>query len=159
MSDRMTILVPIRYPLTDESTRTLDEAGRIAAEHEDADVVVVHVDRFQHNEATGTVELSHAISAVLDDVHADVVTRRGFFVEEVILEEAEALEADVIVVGAKQTPLWRRLLRRLLGDDPAIGSYLEAETDDDVEVVEIDAETPTPKTEAESEAGDRTASD
>lgn len=140
MSDRTTVLVPIRYPLTDESARTLDAAGRIAADHDDVEVVVVHVDRFQNNEDTETGELTRAIRAVLDDVDTAVITRRGFFVEEVLLEEAQALEADVIVVGASQTARWRRLLRRLLGNDPAVGTYLRQETSDDVEVVEVDAD-------------------
>ena len=139
MGDRRTVLVPIRYPLTDDSARTLDEAGRIARA-DDAEVVVVHVDRFQHDEATETTELTRAIAAVLDDVNAAAITRRGFFVEEVLLEEAEALEADVIVVGASQTPRWRRLLRRLLGDEPAVGAYLRQRTADGVEVVEVGAD-------------------
>lgn len=140
MSDRTTVLVPIRYPLTDESARTLDAAGGIAADHDDVEVVVVHVDRFQNNEDTETAELSRAIRAVLDDVDTAVITRRGFFVEEVLLEEAQALEADVIVVGASRRARWRRVVRRLLGNDPAVGTYLRQETPDDVEVVEIDAE-------------------
>lgn len=149
MSDRTTVLVPIRYPLTDESARTLDAAGDIAADHDDVEVVVVHVDRFQNNETTETTELTRAIRAVLDDVDTAVITRRGFFVEEVLLEEAEVLEADVVVVGASRTARWRRLLRRLLGNDPAVGTYLRQETDDDVEVVEVDADA---KTDANADA-------
>lgn len=137
MGDRTTVLVPIRYPLTAESARTLDEAGRIARA-DDAEVVAIHIDRFQHDEATGTTELTHAIAAVLGDVEAAAITRRGFFVEELLLEEAEARDVDVIVVGASQTPWWRRLLRRLLGDDPAVGTYLRQRTADGVEVVEVD---------------------
>lgn len=133
-----TILVPIRYPLTDDSARTLAEAGRIADEQSPVELVVIHVDRFQNNEATKAVELTRAISSVLDDVDAGVVTRRGFFVEEVILEEAEVLEADVVVLGADGTPRWRRLFRRVLGNDPAVGAYLRDELTDDVEIVEID---------------------
>lgn len=140
MTEQTTILVPIRYPLTAASARTLREAGRIAREREPAELLAIHVDLFQHNGDTGKRELSRAVAAVLDDVEVGVITRRGFFVEEVLLEEAQALEADVIVVGASRRARWRRLIRRLLGNDPAVGTYLRQETPDDVEVVEIDSD-------------------
>lgn len=141
MTETTTVLVPIRYPLTDASARTLDEAARRAAAEPDAQLLVLHVDPLQGNAKTRASDLYHAVASHVGGVDTEVLTRRGFFVEEVILEEAEANRADVVVVGADQSATWRRLLRRLLRNDPAIGSYLRAETDEETAVVEVDATT------------------
>jgi nucleotide-binding universal stress UspA family protein len=138
MTDLTTILVPIRYPLTDESTRTLEVACDLAREEPKAELLVLHVDPFQSDEKTRLSDLRRAISTHTDGVSTEVITRRGFFVEEVILEEVEARAADVVVVGADRTPRWRRLLRRLLGNDPAIGPYLRTRIGEDTRIVEVD---------------------
>lgn len=144
MTDNTTVLVPIRYPLNEESARTLAAAGQLAQQHSPADLLVLHVNLFQTNENIQTEELTRAISSVLDDVNANVITRRGFFVEETILEETEELDADFVVVGVDQTTIWRRLIRRVLGNVPAISSYLRANETTGVEVVEVDMETKIP---------------
>lgn len=138
MTGKTTVLVPIRYPLTDASARTLAVAGRLAGERTPADLVALHVNLFQTDECVRTGELTGAISSVLDGVDAGVVTRRGFLVEEVILEEAEGRGADLVVVGADRRSLWRRLLGRVTRDDPAVGSFLRENAADGVEVVEVD---------------------
>lgn len=138
-----TILVPIRYPIGDASARTLVEAGRLAEERSPATLVALHVNLIQYDEGYRTQEMTSAISAVLEDVEAAVVTRRGFIVEEVILEEADQLGADVVVLGANRRSRWRRLLRRLTGNDPDIGSYLRTNTDAGIDVVEIDTQSET----------------
>lgn len=145
MTGHTKILVPIRYPLHDESARTLAAAGRLAQHHAPADIFVLHVNLFQTNENIQTAELTQAISSVLDDVTASVITRRGFFIEEIILEEAEDLAADVIVVGAEKNAVWRRLLRRLFGNEPVVSSYLEDHVTGQMEVIKVDGTaTPSP---------------
>lgn len=136
-TDDSTILVPIRYPIGDASARTLVEAGRLAEARSPATLVALHVNLIQYDEGYRAQELTSAISSVLEDVDAAVVTRRGFIVEEVILEEADQLGADV-VLGANRRSRWRRLLRRLTGNDPDIGSYLRTNSAADIDVVEID---------------------
>lgn len=148
MAEHTKILVPIRYPLNDESSRTLATAGRLAQHYAPANVFVLRVNLFQTNENIQTVELTQAISSVLDDVPASVITRRGFFIEEIILEEAENLDVDVIVVGAEKKAVWRRLVRRLLGNDPAVSSYLEAHVTEQMEVIEVDRTITPPPVEA-----------
>lgn len=138
MTKQTRILVPIRYPLNDESARTLASAGRLAQQHAPAEIFVLHVNLFQTDENIQTEELTRAISSVLDDVTASVITRRGFFVEEVIADEAEGLDADIIVVGAEKQAIWRRFLRRLLSTEPAVSAYLEDNVTDQVEVIEVD---------------------
>lgn len=146
MSENTVILVPIRYPLTDESSRTLAMAGRLAEERRPAEVRVLHVNLLQYNGDVQTVELTRAISSVLDGVEASVTTRRGFLVEEVILEEAAGAGADVIVVGTDRDTLWRRLVRRLIGNEPRIGAYLDENAPRGTDVVEVDTATDTPAT-------------
>lgn len=145
MTGKTTILVPIRYPLTDASARTLAVAGRLAAERTPADLVALHVNLFQVDERVQTGELTDAISNVLEGVDANVVTRRGFFVEEIILEELEGLGADLVVVGADRRSLWRRLLGRLTRDDPVVGPFLRSNAADGVEVVEVDTAAAAPR--------------
>lgn len=147
MPEETVILVPIRYPLTDESARTLAAAGHIAREHAPADVNVLHVNLMQYKGDTQTGELTSAISSVLDGVEASVTTRRGFLVEEVILQEANQMEADVIVVGADSNHRWRRLVRRLLGNEPAVGAYLREHAARGTDVVEVDTTVDAPTAE------------
>lgn len=147
MTARTMILVPIRYPLTDASARTLAAAGRVAHDNAPADLMVLHVNLYQTGDNTETTEFTRAISSTLEDVDASVNTRQGFLIEEVILEEATQLEADIVVVGANQQTTWRHLLRRLLGNEPAIGSFLREHTTDDVEILEVDTEAKTPAAE------------
>lgn len=144
MADLTTILVPIRYPLTDQGARTLAAAGRLAHEHAPADLRVLHVNLLQQGSNTQTEELTRAISATLDDVEAVVTTRQGFLVEEIILEEATQIGADVIVVGANQQAIWRRFLSRLLGNATQVSSFLREQTANEIEILEVDSAVDTP---------------
>lgn len=144
MSGTTTILVPIRYPLTDASSQTLGAAGRLAQDHAPAYIRVLHVNLYQNGDHTQTRELAHAISSTLDDVEASVTTRQGFLVEEVILEEALEIGADIIVTGADQRALWRKFLSRVFGTTPAISTYLSDNTPDGTEIKEIAVTAGTP---------------
>lgn len=144
MSDKTNILVPIRFPLTDDSARTLGAAGRLAHDHTPAHLHVLHVNLFQSNGTIKTEEFTRAMSAALDGVDASVTTRRGFLIEEVILEEAIHIDADIVVIGANQQTTWRRLLSRLLKTDPPIASFLHENTANDMEIVEVDTTAKTP---------------
>ncbi|MFC7157930.1 universal stress protein [Halomarina halobia] len=145
MTEQTTILAPIRYPLTAQSARTLAVAGRLAHDLAPADLRVLHVNLYQVGNDTQTAELTRAISSTLDGVEASVTTRRGFLVEEVILDEAIQIGADIVVVGANQQATWRQFLSRLLRNDPNVSSFLREHVPDWIEVMEVDtvAETPT----------------
>lgn len=145
MADLTRILVPIRYPLTDQSAQTLAAAGRLAHDHAPADLRVLHVNLYQTGDRTQTEELTRAISSTLDGVEASVTTRQGFLVEEVILEEATQTDTDIIVVGANQQATWQKILSRILRNGPAVGAFLRENTAVDTDVMEVDpaAETPT----------------
>lgn len=144
MTEFTTILVPIRYPLTDQSARTLAAAGRLAHDHAPADLRVLHVNLFQTGDNTQTAELTRSISSTLDGVEASVTTRQGFLVEEVILEEAIQIGADIVVVGTNQQPAWRRILRRLLQNGPEVSSFLRDHTTADTDIMKVDTTAETP---------------
>jgi len=117
------VVVPVRYPLSKHSRATLSEAIRIATERE-AELTVLHVDLYQESHGVTRAELKRAVEAAFGpQERTRYVVRRGFLVEETILEEVAADEADIVVLGSKQASRWRQMLRRFL-DDPDIESYL-----------------------------------
>ncbi|ELZ78508.1 MULTISPECIES: universal stress protein [Haloferax] len=132
------VVVPVRYPLSKHSRATLEEAVRIARER-DAELTVLHVDLYQSNRGVTRTELKRAVEREFGPlVRARYVVRRGFLVEETILEEVAAEEADIVVIGSKQASRWRRMLRRFL-DDPDIDMYLREKLDCTVITVRADS--------------------
>lgn len=130
------VVVPVRYPLGENSRATLAEAVRIARE-EAAELTVLHVDLYQEGKRVTRDQLARAVEDQVDDL-PDVryVVRRGLLVEDAILDEAAAIDADVVVIGAAAVGRWRRLIRRL-GGDPDIARYLSEELD--CRLVTVDA--------------------
>jgi nucleotide-binding universal stress UspA family protein len=122
------VVVPVRYPLTSHSRATLEEAIRVAEDRE-ADLTVLHVNLYQDNDGVTRTELKRAVEQEFGQLpRTRYVVRRGFLVEETILEEVAAEDADVVVIGSKQAGRWRRTLRRFL-DDPDIESFLREKLD------------------------------
>jgi nucleotide-binding universal stress UspA family protein len=131
------VVVPVRFPLSRHSRATLDEAVRIARER-DAELTVLHVDLYQDSHGVSRADLKRAVESELGALpHARFVVRRGFLVEETILEEVADEGADVVVIGSKQAGRWRRMLRRVL-DDPDIEAYLREKLDCEVITVRTD---------------------
>lgn len=131
------VVVPVRYPLTEHSKATLERAIAVADEH-DAGLTVLHVNLYQNSGRVSRAELKRAVEREFG-ARADTryVVRSGFLVEETILEEVAADEADVVVLGSKQASRWRKMLRRVL-DDPDIESYLREKLDCTVITVRAD---------------------
>jgi nucleotide-binding universal stress UspA family protein len=122
------VVVPVRYPLTRHSEATLTEAVRIAEERA-AELTVLHVDLYQDAHGVTRAELKRAVERSFGPLERTrYVVRRGFLVEETILEEVAAERADIVVIGSKQASRWRRMLRRFL-DDPDIETYLRQKLD------------------------------
>ena len=125
------VLVPIRYPLSEFSKTTLRAAARRAREA-DADLVVLHVVPYHATEDVTRRELKHAAERVVGRLpRARYLVRSGLLVEETILEEVAAENADVVVIGKSQASRWRRILRRI-ADDPDVERYLRRELDCEV---------------------------
>ncbi|WP_096389774.1 universal stress protein [Halopenitus persicus] len=129
------VVVPVRYPLTSNSAATLREAARIAADR-DASLTVLHVDLYQDSHNVTRVDLKRAVERELGAIdRARYVVRKGFLVEESILEEVAAEDADVVVIGSRQASRWRRTLRKVFSD-PDIDEFLREKLD--CEVVTVD---------------------
>ncbi|MFC6872666.1 MULTISPECIES: universal stress protein [Halobellus] len=131
------VVVPVRYPLSTHSKTTLSEAIRIAEERS-AELTVLHVDLYQSGKDVSRADLKQAVESEFGPLERTrYVVRRGFLVEETILEEVAADEADIVVIGAKQAGRWRQMIRRVL-DDPDIESFLRQELDSTVISVRAD---------------------
>ncbi len=129
------VVVPVRFPPSSHSAATLREAVRIA-ERRDADLIVLHVDLHQQSGSVSRSELKRAVEDRIGRIdRARYAVRRGFLVEETILEEAIAEGADVVVIGSKQAGRWRRMVQKLLSD-PDIDSFLRDELDSTVITVD-----------------------
>ena len=122
------VVVPVRYPLTKHSRATLSEALTIAEER-DADLTVLHVDLYQDSRGVTRAELKRAVEREFGaNDRTRYAVRRGFLVEETILDEVAAEDADVVVIGSKQVGRWRRALSRLF-DEPDIETFLREKLD------------------------------
>ena len=134
------VVVPVRFPPSSHSEATLREAARVAEER-DADLTILHVDLYQNSGGVSRSDLKRAVEGRIGRLdRARYVVRRGFLVEETILEEIVAEGADVVVIGSKQAGRWRRMVQKLLSD-PDIDSYLRDELDCTVITVEANGET------------------
>ena len=128
----MTLLVvPVRYPLSKHSKKTLAEAIDIA-EDRDASLTILHVDLYHDSHNVSRRDLKRAVEREFGPLaDARYVVRKGFIVEETILSEVAAEGADIVVIGEKQVSRWRQTVRRLIGD-PDIEYYLRGELDCEV---------------------------
>ncbi|WP_123624474.1 universal stress protein [Halorubrum sp. CSM-61] len=134
------VVVPVRFPPSSHSEATLREAVRVAEER-DADLTILHVDLYQNSGGVSRSDLKRAVEQRIGRTdRARYVVRRGFLVEETILEEIVAEGADVVVIGSKQAGRWRRMVQKLLSD-PDIDSYLRDELDCTVITVDGDGDT------------------
>lgn len=134
------VVVPVRYPLTSHSKSTLAEAIRVSTDR-GAELTVFHVDLYQDSSNVTRTELKQAVEAEFGELEAArYVVRRGFLVEETILEEIAAEKADVVVIGSEQASQWRRMLRKLLSD-PDIDAYLREKLDCTVITVDANGKT------------------
>lgn len=129
------VVVPVRYPLSEHSSQTLSSAIDLADER-DAELIVLHVDLYQEGRRVTRTDLKHAVERTFGRLpDARYVVRRGFLVEQTILDEIAAEHADVVVIGRKQVGRWRRSLRSMLGE-PDVEQFLRAELDCEVVTVE-----------------------
>lgn len=117
------IVVPVRYPLSLHSNRTLSEAISIADTNE-AQLIVLHVNLYQSGRKVTRAKLKQAVEAEYGQLsNVRYAVRTGFLIEETILNEIIAEDADMVVIGHQQVSRWRRMLRKLY-DEPNIESYL-----------------------------------
>ncbi|RNJ26765.1 universal stress protein [Halosegnis longus] len=122
------VVVPVRYPLSAHSRRTLETAIDLARDH-DAELTVLHVNLYQNDGRVTRRELRRAVEQSFGSLdNARYVVRSGFLVEETILDEIVGEDADYVVIGRKQASRWRRMVRSLV-DDPDVESFLREKLD------------------------------
>ena len=128
------VVAPVRYPLSEDSRRTLERAIEVAGER-DADLTGLHVDLYQTAQSATRTDLRAAIVREFGHVpRARYVVRKGFLVEETILDEVASEGADVVVIGDRQTGRIRRLIMRVF-DGPEVDQYLASRLDCEVVTV------------------------
>ncbi|PCR90199.1 universal stress protein [Natrinema ejinorense] len=129
------VVVPVRYPLTKHSRRTLERAIDVAREREAA-LTILHVDLYQNGKKVTRIDLKNAVERAFGQLeNARYVVRTGFLVEESILDEVAAESADAVVIGSKQASRIRRIFQRFT-DNPDIDRYLRSHLDCEVITVE-----------------------
>ncbi|WP_408958641.1 universal stress protein [Natrinema sp. 74] len=129
------VVVPVRYPLSKHSRRTLEQAIEVARER-DASLTVLHVDLYQNGKKVTRIDLKNAVERAFGPLEsARYVVRTGFLVEESILDEVAAEGADAVVIGSKQASRLRRIFQRFT-DNPDIDRYLRSHLDCEVITVE-----------------------
>jgi len=129
------VVVPVRYPLSEHSRATLAQAIEITEER-DGQLTVIHVNQYQDNHQATRRDLKDAVEREFGRLpNTRYVVRKGLLVEETLLDEIVAEDADVVVIGKKQAGRWRRMIRRLV-DDPDIETFLRDELDCDVVTAE-----------------------
>ena len=122
------VVVPVRYPLSKHSRATLAEAIKIA-ERENSALTVLHVNLYQSSRQVTRRMLKDGVEREFGELpNVRYSVRRGLLVEESILEEIAAENADIVVIGKKQTGRWREMIRRLV-NDPDVEQYLRNELD------------------------------
>jgi len=130
------VIVPVRYPLSEHSRRTLAGAIDVATER-DADLTVLHVNLYQNSHRVTRAELRDAVETEfgwLPRTRYSVTS--GLLVEETILEEVVALDADIVVIGKKQAGRWRSMIRRLT-DDTDVERFLREGLDCEIVTAEL----------------------
>jgi len=131
------VVAPVRYPLTEHSRATLARAIEVAKQ-QDGNLTVLHVNLYHNNGRVLRSELKAAVEEAFGVLpRTRYVVRTGLLVEETILEEIAAEDADVVVIGEKQAGRWRKMIRRLL-DDPDVATFLDDELDCRVVTATVD---------------------
>lgn len=134
----MNLLVPIRYPLTKNSRKTLKRAAEIKLEESSetpVEVHVLHVDLIQDSKEVKREDLRQEVESEFD-FDATYVVRRGFLVEETILEEAGRKGVDKVLIGKTRSSRLRRVFDRLVNKNPDIERFLRDNLDVTIEVVD-----------------------
>jgi nucleotide-binding universal stress UspA family protein len=128
----MTLVVaPVRYPLTNHSKATVETAIQVARDR-DADLSVVHINLYQENRRVTRSALREAVEASVSGLpRTRYVVTQGLLVEESILDEVVAQDADVVVIGSKQVGRWRSMIQRIV-DDVDVERFLREELDCEV---------------------------
>ncbi len=129
-----TTLVSVRYPLSDDSHRTISRGLDHTAG--DDSLIVLHVALLQNGDSITREELREAVEAKFGDIPAHYVVRQGYVLEEAIVDEAARQSADRVIVGKTKRSRIRRRIGQLFGLYPDLEAELANSLSTSLEVVD-----------------------
>ncbi|ATW87772.1 hypothetical protein halTADL_0977 [Halohasta litchfieldiae] len=130
-----TTLVSVRYPLTEDSHRTITRGLDYVSDDTDS-LIVLHVSLLQNGDSLTRQELQTAVEAEFSDIRAHYIVRQGYVLEEAIVDEAARQTADRVIVGKTKRGRIRRRLGQLFGLYPDLEAELTGSLNTTLEVVE-----------------------
>ena len=130
-----TTLVSVRYPLTEDSHRTI-QRGLDCCDTEDCSLIVLHVTLLQNGDKITRQELRTAVESKFGSISAHYVVRQGYVLEEAIIDEAARQTADRVIVGKTKRGRIRRRLGQLFGLYPDLETELRQNLRMTLEVVD-----------------------
>lgn len=129
------LLVPVQFPITADSKRTISRAVELTARLDDPHLYVLHVNHLYGGKPVKRYELQRAVEAAIGHLpHASYHVRDADLLEEAILDEARQQDADYVVIGHSQRARWRRMLANRLGTAIDLEAFLPQHLDAEVVV-------------------------
>lgn len=123
---QMRILIPVRYPLREDSVRTLKRAVELAEGNENAHLYILHVNLLHRGEHVERDDLVRAVEREFGTLaDASYHVRNAFLLEEAILYEAVQQDVDYVVIGRDTKARWRQILADRLDIDTDLEVFLE----------------------------------
>ena len=130
-----TTLASVRYPLNDDSHRTIQRGLEYLTDDGDS-LIVLHVTLLQNSDKLSRDELRAAVETEFGEIPAHYVVRRGYVLEEAIIDEAARQNADRVLVGKTKRNRIRRRLGQLFGLYPDLEGELSRNLSTTLEIVE-----------------------
>jgi K+-sensing histidine kinase KdpD len=119
-------LIPVRYPLEEDSVRTLNRAIALTEVNENAHLYILHINLLSLDEHVEREELVHAVEREFGTLaDASYHVRKAFLLEEAILYEAVQHDVDYVVIGKDTKARWRQILADRLDIDTDLEVFLE----------------------------------
>lgn len=131
----VSVLVPIRYPPSEHSIRTIERGVEIISEDEDGELIILHVNLTQESRRVTRTQLRSAVKQRFRDVPAYFVVRSGFVLEEAIVDEAANQGVDRVIIGASKSRWIQRKIASLIGIRHDLAVALEEELNVEFETV------------------------
>ena len=130
-----TTLVSVRYPLSDDSHRTIQHGLEHVTDDGDS-LIVLHVTLLQNGSKLTRQQLQEAVEREFGSIPAHYVVRQGYVLEEAIIDEAARQSATRVIVGKTKRGRIRRRIGQLFGLYPDLETELARNLKTTLEVVD-----------------------
>ncbi|MFC6864401.1 universal stress protein [Halomicroarcula sp. GCM10025817] len=131
----MTVLIPVRYPLTDRNKRAIEKGLELVADESDPELLIVYVNRLYKDDRIPRSTLRETVEAEFGTIPAHYVVRDGFLYEEAVLDEAIRQQVDHIVLSERRRAAWQQLLREAFDFEVDLESFLSKQLDVEIHVI------------------------